>query len=388
MTPLTKITPEQSYAIDKERDAWIKNGLLTCNTDPCNRAAIEKAVTALYARQNKPQPKFYWADSPYAACLAAPLLVSKGLPDPKALGDLVTAHAKEGAKDQLETLKNMQRILVKQILGPDEAITKELLADWQKGSQLAFSCRWSGWWCGYMVHCHVLHKHNILVLDDDVKMHLDLWVELYRHLHIMYVFENFVMLSERPQAIHKNDNNRLHNTKEAALRYRDGYALYAVNGARVPEKAVLDPNSYTFQELQAEKNSEVHRVIAENLGWDKYIEKIQAKVIDRFFDEVTNLEYELLESSVDAGDRQPRYLRMRSPELWDQSRPWFIEPVDPDLKTAQAARKWQFMISKEKDAKYFRQGDVVLCTGAAESMYWPTVEECNANPVLNFELET
>lgn len=386
---LNEITPEQTAAIEKGRTDWLENGASLRQNNPCNREALHRVMEELFKRQGKARPKLYWADSPFAACLAAPLLVRKGLPDPETIGDIRTVSAREGAADLLANLKNIQRKLVTQILGPDVAITQELLTDWQKGSQMSINCRWSGWWCGYMVHCHMLNKTGILQLENEVREHLDLWVELYRHLHIMFVFEDFIIFSERPTVLSRNDNNRLHSTKDAALQYTDGYALFVVNGARVPEKAVVAPEQYTYEELQEIDNSEVHRIIAENLGWDKYIEKIRATVVDRFFDERTNLEYELLESSLEvAGDLQPKYLRMRSPKLFDGSNPWFIEPVDPGLKTAQAARKWQVQLSKEPGAKYFRQGDVVLCTGAPESMYWPSVEECNENPVLNFEIET
>lgn len=382
-------TPEQSAAIEKEHRDWLENGVSLRQNNPCNRESLHRVMEALFKRQGNACPKFYWADSPFAACLAAPLLVQKGLPDPAELGDIRTVNAREGATDQRTNLKNIQRELVRQILGPDVTIDKNLLSSWQRGTQRAFNCRWSGWWCGYMVHCHVLHKCGILSLENDVREFLDLWVELYRHMHIMYVFQDFIVFSERPTALHQNDNNRLHNTSGAALQYADGYSLYMVNGARVPEKAILAPETYTYEELQEIHNSELHRVIAENLGWDQYIKKIRAKLVDRFYDERTNLEYELLESSLqEAGDLQPKYLRMRSPRLFDGSNPWFIEPVDPGLMTAQAARKWQIQLSNEPNAKYYRQGDVVLCTGTIDSMYWPTVDECNKNPVLNFEVET
>ncbi len=48
------------------------------------------------------------------------------------------------------------------------------------------------------------------------------------------------------------------------------------------------------------------------------------------------------------------------------TRPYYIEPVDPDLKTAQAARKWQF---------------------AKPDGSWPDVSECNKSPELVFSWE-
>jgi hypothetical protein len=62
----------------------------------------------------------------------------------------------------------------------------------------------------------------------------------------------------------------------------------------------------------------------------------------------------------------PRLLKMESPEVLDGTRPYYIEPVHPELKTCQSARKWQFQ---------------------KEDGTWPEPRECNENPNLEFEVE-
>ena len=57
---------------------------------------------------------------------------------------------------------------------------------------------------------------------------------------------------------------------------------------------------------------------------------------------------------------------MESPEVLDGTRPHYIEPVHPALKTCQAARKWQFQLPDGK---------------------WPEPEDCNKNPEMVFEVE-
>ena len=66
------------------------------------------------------------------------------------------------------------------------------------------------------------------------------------------------------------------------------------------------------------------------------------------------------------GENQPRLLKMESPQVKDGSSPLYVEPVHPQLVSAQAARKWQF---KKLD-------------GA-----WPEVAECNADPRMVFGWE-
>jgi hypothetical protein len=57
---------------------------------------------------------------------------------------------------------------------------------------------------------------------------------------------------------------------------------------------------------------------------------------------------------------------MQSPPLKDGTQPSYIEPVHPDLRTAQAARKWQ-------------------CVDAAGN--WPDADECNDEPEIVFARE-
>ena len=56
--------------------------------------------------------------------------------------------------------------------------------------------------------------------------------------------------------------------------------MIGLNGIRVTEKIVLHPETITIQEIQAEKNLEVQRVMIERFGVEKYLEKIECEVID------------------------------------------------------------------------------------------------------------
>lgn len=89
--------------------------------------------------------------------------------------------------------------------------------------------------------------------------------------------------------------------------------------------------------------------------------------VDAWRDNVTGLHYELYDFKKRVGDRQPKMLKMESPILSDGSAPIYIEPVDPGLNSAQAARKWQFM---------------------KEDGTWPEVHEANKNPELVFGWES
>jgi len=203
-----------------------------------------------------------------------------------------------------------------------------------------------------------------------------------------YMHERFTIVSDRPRVLRMDDAHRPHCDDGPSHTWSDGWSLYHWHGTRVPARLITAPETYTRAELAEEANSELHRALAERLGWDRYLELREVDTIDRWVDPVTNLDYELLDTKTRLGPDQPRLLRMRSPRLHNGSQPHFIEPVDPELRSAQAARKWQVMLSNHPDARYYRHGDLVVCYAPPDSLYWPSVNECNEHPELEYRKET
>ena len=56
--------------------------------------------------------------------------------------------------------------------------------------------------------------------------------------------------------------------------------LYFWHGVMVPSKVVETPERITVEEIEAEKNMEVQRIMIERLGADKYMRQTGAKVLD------------------------------------------------------------------------------------------------------------
>lgn len=151
-----------------------------------------------------------------------------------------------------------------------------------------------------------------------------------------------------------------------AITWPDGWGLFMWHGTRVPAKLIMDAEKVTRDEVLAEKNSEVSRAYAEKLGWERYFKLADVVRSDSWTDKATGLHYELYDFNKRLGEDQPKLLKMESPVVLDGTSPVYVEPVDPRLKTAQAARRWQFM---------------------KDDGTWPTVEESNKNPELVFGWE-
>ncbi len=71
----------------------------------------------------------------------------------------------------------------------------------------------------------------------------------------------FCMISDRPEVLRIDDQNRPHCTTGPFCRWRDGFALYAVHGVRVPWDIIEDNSSITVKRIEAEQNAEVRRVM-------------------------------------------------------------------------------------------------------------------------------
>lgn len=192
------------------------------------------------------------------------------------------------------------------------------------------------------------------------------------------LFDGLAICISRPALVKTDEGGNLHSAEGPALAFADGYEEYAWHGTWVTEQIIMKPETLTKKEILAEKNSEVSRAMAERLGWDEYMKRVETILVDKWEcaaaqtdGKMTVLHFELYDFRERRGTLQPRLLKMESPRLNDGGRPYYIEPVDPGLKTAEAARRWQCDPQGEEFKD--RPAD------------W--VAECNKNPGLKFEVE-
>jgi hypothetical protein len=218
-----------------------------------------------------------------------------------------------------------------------------------------------GWWSGWFAFCDYFEKLGIST--EDFKRFRK-WVK--SGAWDVLWFENLCVVTCRPSMIRKDAQGRLHCDDGPAAKWPSGEEYWFLHGVNVSEKIVMKTDELTVEEISNEKNSEISRAIAEKLGWDRYMGTLGTVLIDKWFDPSKSLHYELYDFKSRKFSLMPRLLKMESPEILDGTRPYYIEPVDPKLNSCQSARKWQFKLLDGE---------------------WPTVEECNKNPELVFEVE-
>ena len=204
------LTVEQEAMLAQVRDEWLAVGL---STEPANRPAAEEGVRQAYRRAGMEPPSVViWLGSPYAGCVASAML-SQGQ-----VRGQVRAQVRRAVWGQHEA----------GYLGWCDAM--QLIGVNLDVAGLSTVARNAGWW---------------------------------------WPMRDTVILTDRPDTLHRDPQGRLHCETGPALRYRDGWAIHAIHGVRVP--ADLIEHGWDVARILEEGNAEVRRAAIELTGWEHFI---------------------------------------------------------------------------------------------------------------------
>ena len=176
-TKTDKLTSEQEAKIPEYLEKYMKIGL---STTPSNRPAAETAIIQSYAYQKLPAPKFEWYDSP-----------------------------KQGARRAAELAEGSNFPTIDQIR--DQA---------SKASYGSFESYWVAF-----------YDFIISELPVEKDPLIDIVKAIVADCGVYWTFEDIVVMTEKPVAIHLV-NNRLHNPDGLALEYKDGTGVICLDGVR------------------------------------------------------------------------------------------------------------------------------------------------------------
>lgn len=176
---------------------------------------------------------------------------------------------------------------------------------------------------------------------------------------------SFIVASNRPVAIHRNAEGRLHKDGALAIRWPDGWGHYALNGVRVPEWLAMTPEGQLDPRKLGEiTNAEIRREFVHKVGIERICHALKAKVLDRDGD------YELLLLDDPSGGPKRTYLKMLNPSIGT----WHVEGVPNMCMTVAQAlefRKPEAMrkIRVADDGEdWYQQGDVAIWPQQAKSL--------------------
>ncbi|HTJ40283.1 MAG TPA: hypothetical protein VL738_44365 [Dactylosporangium sp.] len=153
-------------------------------------------------------------------------------------------------------------------------------------------------------------------------------------------YANVAILSDRPDALHRDNIGRLHAADAPALHYSDGYALHAWRGMPIPSELVDRLAHLTHREIAGERNAELRRVMLEHFGYERYLREAGAR-------KVSQDECGVLWRLTFADDEPLTMVEVinSTPEPDGTSRVYWLR-VPPDTTSAHAGVAWTFGLTE------------------------------------------
>lgn len=344
---IESLTPQQEKDLQVHLEAWFTHA--SC-TNPADRPRVEGAVRAAHEVIGRPCHRIVWVDSPAAALYLAILLQPSD-------GDDIDAQLKKIHKVGGQITNVVQKFGTK-----ERELFRSLSSEfWCWGSQ--------EYWIALHRFCQ---KIGIKYAPEDARK-LDIWEDL-THGGWVISFEKLSICVERPVEIYWTkaplQDRRLHRDGGAALLYRDGWAVYSLNGVLVPDWLALTPEGQIDPKRLTEiSNVEIRREFLRKVGIERVLAAFESKVIDSaaFENDSGHHEYELLELKVPGTNNKWRYLKMSNPSVHGI---YHVEGVANQCKTVREALLFRNglrpeQIDDEAGADWYQQGDVTLMPAKA-----------------------
>ncbi len=135
------------------------------------------------------------------------------------------------------------------------------------------------------VDCFISAARDVLGLRLPCYEKYGSWEKCTKLGGFRWMSEEFCVVSDFPEVLAVDEDNRPHNETGPSHRWSDGWEFYHWHGVRVPKHVIMDPIKITVEEIEAEQNEEVRRVMIERMGWLEYLQKSKAIRLDRRYNE-------------------------------------------------------------------------------------------------------
>jgi len=289
---LDSLTAEQQGLLPGVRNEWIRTGL---STEPADRAAAEAGVRKAYEAAGLEPPRLViWLDSPMAGAIGQAMLRSLpaqvraqvrdqvwaqvwdqvgdqvGAQVWAQVGDQVGAQVGAQVRDQVgdQVWAQVWDQVGAQVGDQVWAQVGDQVGDqvWdQVGAQVGdwYSGSLGRWETGWLAFYDAFARLGI----DTTRLTGLTAVE--RSAGWWWPLAGAVVITDRPTVIARDKDGRLHSADGPAVLYRDGFAVHAWHGTRVPPDLV--ETGWDTKRIFAESNTEIRRCAIERMGWDRFI---------------------------------------------------------------------------------------------------------------------
>lgn len=272
------------------REEWLGRAL---STRPADRPAAEAAISGLYDLLGLDPPRFHWTSSPVTALETVPPGVgprhSESIerlsewPLPQRFSELRTALFLRLDEHFRTAGRSLEPTIRFEVSGPlAQSYRDSLTTALRAADPSSWRHSWYRTQCpSHVAHYDALRRLSGKPLTADQTRRLEPWAALARSCGWWWPRERVCVVSDRPVALRTevwqdNGTVRLHHADGPALRYGDGWEVYAWHGTHVPSWVITDPRAWR---IARETNVEVRRCAIENVGWASYIEEAGLRMV-------------------------------------------------------------------------------------------------------------
>ena len=275
MEKIESLTPEQEAKIPiylKKYYDKVYNGL------KLDKEKAKGSIEYIYANAGYKIPYIWFCQSPLQAQIIINLLKNKDKANLKAnLGDNLVNNLRNNLEANLKA--NLGNNLENNLRNNLEDNLRELKFE---------SFSWYGnisdygWTCFYdFINHELIPTYKTEIWSN--------WLDLIdSNIYDMIQMDGLCIVIEMPTVVNVNDNKRLHSESSEAVKFNDGYSVYAWNGIIIPEKWIKEKESITKDNIIKETNAEKRRCLQEILGSKQYAKLLNIEVIDEDIDGCNN----------------------------------------------------------------------------------------------------
>lgn len=141
-------------------------------------------------------------------------------------------------------------------------------------------------WAGYYSFYDAMHQIGVEGLEPimgamEVALSAGWW----------WATQQVAIVTERPKAIRRDNQLRLHGPDGPAIEFRDNWGVYCWNGTRVPKSLIEE--EWTVDQILKENNAEIRRCAIEKMGWPTFVVKAGLKQVGKTADDPGNPGHQL-----------------------------------------------------------------------------------------------
>jgi|GEM_PF-6441459 hypothetical protein len=347
---ITKLTKTQEKQIPKFIEKYVDMA-----KQPTDKKKATRAIQNLYKYAGFDKPIVIYAESPFAAVVMAAvtriLVENKLLSNTSKLGSQL--HSKLGSQLHSQLYSQLYSQLHSQLDSKlysqlhsqlysqldsqlDSKLDSKLYSQLSKINNDWWLIIWWLIWAGW----YEFAKYIGVKFDNKI---FKIFMDFVTNVSFIIPYEGIAFVSETPKTI-SWDNKRLSNKNAPAVEYKDGYALYCIDGVDVSEKIVMHPETLTKKDWIEEENTEVRRIIQDQMK-ERFVTEVGGKLIAKH---KNNKIGEIIE--IDISPDPEKFARYIHAQDWSTNRMYFVR-IPPTISDPIEAQKWVYDWPENTDFK-------------------------------------